>query len=86
MAKQASVRDILESVSAVVMQPEVLREILEEPSDNETKVPEGQLPSQSQAVVVAAGISHQVNPDDNSVAQGSFIKAHPVSEEANWSS
>ena len=86
MAKQASVRDILDSVSAVVAQPEVLREILEEPSDDETKVPEGQLPSQSQAVVVAAGVSHRVNPNDDSVAQGGFIEARPVGEVANRSS
>ena len=65
MAKQASVREILESVSAEVKQSEVLKEILEEPSDDETKVPEGQLPSQSQAVVVAAGVSLWVNPDND---------------------
>ena len=69
MAKQASVREILESVSAEVKQSEVLQEILDEPSDDETQVPKGQLPSQSQAVVVAAGVSHRVNPNDGSVAQ-----------------
>ena len=80
MAKQASVREILESVSAEVKKSEVLKEILEEPSDDETKVPEGQLPSQSQAVVVAAGISHRVDPADDSVALGGFIEACPVGQ------
>jgi len=42
MAKQASVRFILESVSAEVEQSEVLKGILDEPSDDDTKVPEGQ--------------------------------------------
>ena len=65
MAKQATVREILESVSAEVKQSEVLQEILDEPSDDETKVPEGQQPSDSQAVVVAAGVSFRVDPDDD---------------------
>ena len=86
MAKQASVRDILESVSAEVKQSEVLQGILDEPSDDETKVPEGQQPSQSQAVVVAAGVSLRVDPDDDSVAPGGLIEARPVGEVANRSS
>ena len=83
MAKEASVKEILESVSAEVKQSEVLKEILDEPSDDETKVPEGQLPSASQVVVVAAGVSFRVDPDDDSVAPGGLIEARSVGEVAN---
>jgi hypothetical protein len=51
MAREASVKEILESVSAEVKKSEVLKNILV-PSDDEPEVPEGQLPSASQVVVV----------------------------------
>ena len=94
MAKEASVRFILESVSAETPaknqwlggKPEVLQGILDEPSDDDTKVPEGQEPSQCQAVVVAAGVSIRVDPADNSVADGGLIEARPVGEVSNRSS
>ena len=78
MVKQASVRFILESVSAEVEQSDVLKGILDEPSDDDTKVPEGQEPSQCQAVVVAAGVTQQVDHADNSVADGGLIEAIPA--------
>ena len=57
MARKASVKEILESMSAEVKQSEVLKEILDKPSDDETKVPEGQQLSASQVVMVAAGVN-----------------------------
>jgi len=85
MAREASVKEILESVSAEVKKSEVLKNILV-PSDDEPEVPEGQLPSASQVVVVAAGVSFRVGPDDDSVATGGLIEARCVGEVANRSS
>ena len=81
----SSVKDILESVSETCDQPELLKQILDK-SGPKDEAPEQSSPSQEQAVVVAAGVSFQVNPDDSSVADSGLIEARPIGEVANRSS
>ena len=84
MSTEAEIKECLESVWSEVKKTEVLKNILV-PSDDEPEVPEGQLPSANQVVVVIAGVS-SLAPDDDSVAPGGLIEARCVGEVANRSS